>query len=151
VAGEGDGISGDLSRIDLAEPQPHQDASLAQPGEEPGLIGRLFRRSGERSSQRAADRRRRNIRPGERPVFRGSGPAGPQFRQGQVGGKLPAAVPDHPVGAGGLAGQPDGVPGDLIRMIRAAPFADQHAGGAQPGEELLLCTSPGGRGAHFPA
>ena len=70
VAGEGDGIPGDLSRIGLAEPHPHQHPGLAQPGEEPGLVGRLFRRLGDRGPQRAADRRGRNTCSGERPVFR---------------------------------------------------------------------------------
>ena len=47
VPGERDGVAGDLARVDLAEPQPHQHAALAQPGEEPGLVLRLLRRRGD--------------------------------------------------------------------------------------------------------
>jgi hypothetical protein len=43
VADKRDSVAGNLTRIDLAEPQPHQNARLTQPGEEPSLVPRVCR------------------------------------------------------------------------------------------------------------
>jgi len=70
----------------------------------------------------------------------------PEPGQSQVGGQLPAAEPHRRAYAGGVAGEGDGVRGDLAGTARAEPLADQHARVRETDEELLLarCASSGG-------
>ena len=75
--------------------------------------------------------------------------AGSQRRRslgGQIGGELPAAEPHRSAVLGGVAGQRDGVSGDLGGVTLAQPLADQHPGAVEAGEELLLagCSSCSG-------
>ena len=78
------------------------------------------------------------------------GPPVPQLGPAQVRGELPAAVPDRACVLGSVAGQGDRVPGDLAGIPCAEPFADQHAGLIQAGEELLLAPSRGGSRGDLP-
>jgi hypothetical protein len=82
-------------------------------------------------------------------VLGGRVPAGTQFGQGQVGGELAAAVPDHAAVPGRVARQADRVPGHLTGADRAVPQPDQHPRLPQAGEELMLGTRPSRRGAHL--
>ena len=79
------------------------------------------------------------------------GPAAAQSRQGQVGGQLPAAVPDDPAILRHVMGQADRIPRHLARVSDAAPQPDGHPGPGEPGEELLLGPRPSRRDAHLAA
>src|ERR1039458_6818597 len=85
----------------------------------------------------------------------GSGPVRcpplPQLGPGQVRREFPAAVPYRATVLGGVAGQRDRVPGDLTRVGDAEPFAHQHPGLVQAGEELVLAVRGGGGGGHLPS
>ena len=71
-----------------------------------------------------------------------------QLGQGEVRGEFPAAEVDGlPVGVG-VAGEGDGVPGDLPGGAFAEPGPDQHPVGAQPGEEVVQILRARGGGAH---
>src|SRR5690349_7413019 len=70
-------------------------------------------------------------------------PAVAQFRQSQVGGEFPAAVPDRASSVGGVGGEGDGVAGDLAGVASAEPFADADARGVEVGEELSLAGGGG--------
>jgi hypothetical protein len=70
-------------------------------------------------------------------------PAVAQFRQSQVGGEFPAAVPDRASSVGGVGGEGDGVAGDLAGVVGAEPFADADARGVEVGEELSLAGGGG--------
>ena len=74
-------------------------------------------------------------------------PALAELGQRQVGGQLPAAVPDRLARSRRVLGQGDGVPGDLARVAGAVAHADLHAGPLQAGEEVLLAGRGRGCGA----
>ncbi len=79
----------------------------------------------------------------------GAGPALVELGQGEVGGQFAAAVPHRFAAAGRVAGERDGIPGDLIGIAGAEPHADLHPGLVQPGEELHLAGGHGRRCADF--
>src|SRR6266568_601650 len=152
MAGQGDGVSGDLTRIDLAEPQPHLQTSVTQPGEEPRLIMCLPGRLGHDVPEHRASDRDWHLLPQEMAVRScRCTPACPQLRQRQVGGELPAAVPDHRTVPGRVAGKTNRIPCHFTWIGDAVALADEHPGLLEPREELLLRARPGRRRAHLPA
>ncbi len=78
-------------------------------------------------------------------------PAGAQLGQAQVGGELPAAVPDRSPGPCRIACECDRVAGDLARITAAVPDPHQDTGVPQVGEELLLAGRSSRRGVDGPA
>jgi hypothetical protein len=77
-------------------------------------------------------------------VFRaGPGPAAAQFRQGQIGRELPAAVPDDPAIFRRMMPKADRVPRHVAGVSDAVPLADGYPGAGEAGEELLLRARPG--------
>jgi hypothetical protein len=58
MAGLGDGISGDLARGGLTEPQPHRHSGVPQPGEESRLVSGLLRCFSDDVSEHGTRRRR---------------------------------------------------------------------------------------------
>jgi hypothetical protein len=121
MAGERDRIPSDLSRIDIAEPQPHQ-----HPG--PASSAACSAARGQRGPQRYEPP------PPEHPVCSTHGPR-PGADLAQRARSSAGSAPERasrrrstpPRFTGGVAGQPDGIPGDLIRMKCAAALTDQHA------------------------
>src|SRR5262245_28557883 len=94
---EADRVAGDLAWACVAEPQPHHHAGLFQPGEEPRLIACVLRRPGDYVPEHGARCRIRQTTPREPPWLRAvPAPSAAQLGQGQVGGQLPAAIPDDP-------------------------------------------------------
>jgi hypothetical protein len=77
-------------------------------------------------------------------------PAAAKLRQGEVGGKFPAAVPDHPAAAAHVVRQADGIAGHLAGVLGAVPLADQDPGGRELVEELAFRRRSGGRSADVP-
>ena len=66
------------------------------------------------------------------------GPVAAQLRQGESGGQPPTAIPPRcPVGAG-VAGEGDGVPGDLARIGLAEADPHQHPDDVAPGARRHL-------------
>jgi hypothetical protein len=77
-------------------------------------------------------------------------PATAKLRQGGVGGKPPAAVPDHPAGAAPVVRQADGIAGHLAGVLGAVPLADQDPLGRELVEELAFRPRSGRRPADVP-
>ena len=140
MAGERDGVASDLIGIDLAEPQPHQHARLAQPGEEPGLVRSVCRSVDNFVTEQATRDLARDLM--LQSLFRWPGPAGAELRQREIGGELATAVPDHSPVAGSVVRQADRVPSDLTRVGRAVSLAHQDPGLVQPGENSCSVPAP---------
>ena len=77
-------------------------------------------------------------------------PAAAKPRQGEVGGKFPAAVPDHLAVAAPVVRQANGIAGHLAGVLGAVPLADQDPRGRELVEELAFRPRSGRRSADVP-
>ncbi len=87
----------------------------------------------------------RGVRPGQ------AGPPLGELGPGQVSGELAAPVPDRLPVPGGVAGERDGVSGDLAGVAGAVAEPDRYPGLVQPGEELFGAGGGGGGGGYVAA
>src|ERR1019366_3651717 len=147
AAGEGYGVSGDLTGVEVAVAFPDQQATGAQPSEEVRFAGCLAGRFGHRGAEHRAYRVARKSRgSGEWVMGAAVSPAGPQLRQSEVCRQFPAAVPDGLAVLGDVIREADGVASHLAGVDCAVAVVDLHTGLGQAGEELVFrpCSRSGG-------